>query len=79
MAEEAVTWSNDENTKVNLAKAIPQTLQDLICIYWTWAGNGERSSPARQRWRPIGESGFHPLPQRVNLPDDSIELSPKQV
>jgi dolichyl-phosphate beta-glucosyltransferase len=34
VAERAVTWTNDENTKVNLAKAIPQTLQELIRIHW---------------------------------------------
>jgi dolichyl-phosphate beta-glucosyltransferase len=34
IAEKAVAWTNDENTKVNLAKAIPQTLQELIRIHW---------------------------------------------
>lgn len=34
IAEKAVTWSNDEQTKVKLHKAIPQTLFDLIKILW---------------------------------------------
>lgn len=36
LAEKAVTWTNDVNTKVNLVRAIPQTLQDLIRIHWTY-------------------------------------------
>lgn len=35
MVEKAVTWSNDENTKVNLYKAVPQTLADLAYIRFT--------------------------------------------
>lgn len=30
--EKAVTWANDERTKVNLAKAIPQTIGELVRI-----------------------------------------------
>jgi glycosyltransferase involved in cell wall biosynthesis len=34
IAEKAVTWSNDQNTKVNLFKAVPQTFFELFLIYW---------------------------------------------
>lgn len=34
IAEKAVIWSNDKNTKVNLFKAVPQTFIELFLIYW---------------------------------------------
>jgi dolichyl-phosphate beta-glucosyltransferase len=33
-AEKAVLWANEEHSKVNLYKAIPQTLWDLFFIRW---------------------------------------------
>jgi len=32
--EKAVTWTNDERSKVNLFKALPQTLYELALIRW---------------------------------------------
>lgn len=34
MKEKAVLWANDERTKVNLFKALPQTLSELFLIRW---------------------------------------------
>lgn len=33
VAEKAVLWSNDERTKVNLFRAVPQTLLELVTIH----------------------------------------------
>lgn len=35
ISEKAVTWANDERTKVNIYKAVPQTLTELYKIRWT--------------------------------------------
>jgi len=32
--EKSVVWSNDPHTKVNILKAIPQTILDLASVYW---------------------------------------------
>lgn len=34
IAEKAVTWANDERTKVKIYKAVPQTLKELAIIRW---------------------------------------------
>ena len=36
-AEKAVSWSDDERTKVHLAKAVPQTLGEIAAIQWRHA------------------------------------------
>jgi len=34
IAEKSVTWSNDNDTKVKIYKAIPETFMELFLIYW---------------------------------------------
>ncbi len=34
VAEKAVIWSNDQNTKVKLYKAVPQTIKEIASIRW---------------------------------------------
>jgi dolichyl-phosphate beta-glucosyltransferase len=53
VAEKAVLWSNDERTKVNLFKAVPQTLLELMTIH-------------RYHTFPAVTTAFLTLPQRLN-------------